>query len=154
VKTNYKIIRTDGRDDAFLNLVARLDQELRVYDGEDHSFYSQYNKTDKIEHAVLTMSEDGAVACGALRPFGTESMEIKRMYVLPEFRRMGISKLILQELELWSAELGYRRCILETGKRQVEAVALYRNCQYVEIPNYGPYKGVDNSICFEKWLMP
>ncbi len=153
VHQNYQMIRTDGRDEAFLKLVSNLDQELRVYDGEEHLFYSQYNKTDGIKHAVIALGSEKAIACGALRPYDTVSMEVKRMYVMPEFRRMGISKSILHELELWSAELGYRRCILETGKRQLEAVALYRNCQYVEIPNYGPYKGVENSICFEKWVL-
>lgn len=147
------MIRTDGRDSSFLTLVSNLDHELRVYDGEEHGFYAQFNKTDRIMHVVIALSSELAIACGALRHYDDVSMEVKRMYVMPEFRRMGISRSILHELELWSEELGYKRCILETGKRQLEAVALYRNSHYAEIPNFGPYEGVENSICFEKWLI-
>lgn len=59
---------------------------------------------------------------------------------------------ILKELEIWTKELGYEKTILETGKRQTEAVALYEKCGYKVIPNYGQYSGVENSICFEKQL--
>ena len=58
--------------------------------------------------------------------------------------------MILTELEAWAAELSYSKCILETGKRQPEAIALYLKQGYVNIPNYGQYAGVDNSVCFEK----
>jgi hypothetical protein len=42
--------------------------------------------------------------------------------------------------------------VLETGKRQPDAVALYKKCGYKQIPNYGQYIGMENSVCFEKWL--
>ena len=59
---------------------------------------------------------------------------------------------ILNELETWAKELGYEKTVLETVKRQTEAVALYNKSGYKVIPNYGQYIGVDNSICFEKIL--
>jgi putative acetyltransferase len=59
---------------------------------------------------------------------------------------------ILKELENWAKELGYSRCVLETGLRQTSAVLLYQKLAYIQIPNYGQYIGVENSVCFEKCL--
>ena len=74
------------------------------------------------------------------------------MFVPESHRNKGIASEILQALEIWSKELGYKKCILETGKKQPEAIRLYEKNQYVIIPNYGPYENVENSICFEKEL--
>jgi GNAT superfamily N-acetyltransferase len=67
-------------------------------------------------------------------------------------RGKGIAGKILSELETWAVEMGYYKCILETGTRQLEAVALYKKSAYSIIPNYGQYIGVENSLCFEKEL--
>ncbi len=50
----------------------------------------------------------------------------------------------------WASELGYTSCVLETGKRQPEAIALYTKNGYKIIPNYEQYEGVENSVCFRK----
>ena len=65
-------------------------------------------------------------------------------------RGKGIASKILTELEIWCVELGYKKCVLETGKNQPEAIALYKKNQYNIIPNFGKYEGVENSVCFEK----
>jgi len=74
------------------------------------------------------------------------------MYTLPDSRGKGVASLILAELERWAAELSYGKCVLETGKRQPEAIGLYKKRGYQLIPNYGQYTGVENSVCFEKVL--
>ena len=74
------------------------------------------------------------------------------MYTLPSMRGKGIASKILKELETWAAELSYKKCVLETGKKQPEAIQLYQNNGYHSIPNYGQYAGIDNSVCFEKEL--
>jgi GNAT superfamily N-acetyltransferase len=147
-----RIIRTDSNDKDFIELVKHLDRELAERDGNEHSFYAQFNKIDMIRHAVVLYEEERPVACGAMKQFDAESMEVKRMYTLPDYRGKGLGSLILEALEGWAAEMDYRRCVLETGKRQPEAIALYKKNGYVIIPNYGQYIGVDNSVCFEKRL--
>ncbi len=147
-----KIIRTTSENDDFRRLVAELDKELAVRDGDDHAFYSQYNKIDTIKYAVVAYVDDEAVGCGAIRPFDDASVEVKRMFVPLEHRGRGIARVILKELETWAAELRYKRCILETGLKQPEAIALYTKAGYTSIPNYGQYQGMYNSICFEKAL--
>ncbi len=76
------------------------------------------------------------------------------MYVSPQHRRRGIASRILVELESWALELACIKCVLETGKRQPEALELYRERGYIIIPNFGHYVGIENSLCFEKDLSP
>jgi GNAT superfamily N-acetyltransferase len=75
------------------------------------------------------------------------------MYVLPEERNRGVASQILHELEIWARELSFRKCVLETGKKQPEAIALYMRNSYIRVANYGQYAGVQNSVCFEKNLV-
>jgi putative acetyltransferase len=74
------------------------------------------------------------------------------MFVPLNKRARGIASAILAALETWCRELGIKKCILETGKNQPEAIALYKKNHYNIIPNFGKYEGVENSVCFEKEL--
>ena len=144
--------RTNSDDIDFINLVALLDQDLAIRDGKDHAFYNQFNKTDKIKHAVVYYENDIPVACGAFREKESDKTEIKRMYVQPDHRKKGIASAILKELEIWAKEVGYTYTILETGKNQPEAINLYQKQEYTIIPNYPPYEQMDNSVCMKKTL--
>lgn len=145
-----KLIRTDSSHHDFAGLVNKLDAELAIIDGDEHAFYAQYNGIDMIRHAVVLYVDEKAVACGAIKTLDDASMEVKRMYTLPEERGKGFASATLRELESWAAELGYSSCKLETGSRQPDAIALYTKQGYAVIPNYGQYAGVENSVCFEK----
>jgi putative acetyltransferase len=147
-----KIIRTNTADPDFVALVKQLDAELAIRDGKDHLFYSQFNSLDKIRHVVLAYDDSKPAGCGAIKKYSADTMEIKRMFVLSDHRRKGIAATVLTELEQWAAELSYTKCILETGKKQPEAIELYKKKGYQPIPNYGQYIGVENSVCFEKTL--
>jgi GNAT superfamily N-acetyltransferase len=132
--------------------VKELDADLKIRDGEDHAFYSQYNKSDNIKYVIVAYGNDTPVGCGAIKEYAPDTMEIKRMYVLPSKRGQGIASIILIELENWASELGYKKCVLETGKKQPEAIRLYTKNGYTLIPNYGQYIGMENSVCYEKEL--
>ena len=142
--------RKTSDDLDFQNLVALLDQDLKVRDGKDHSFYAQFNAIDKIRNVVVYYLESNPVGCGAFKEFDENTVEIKRMFVLPDFRGQGIAFTILKELELWAAEIKYSICVLETGKKQPEAIGLYQKAGYMTIPNYGQYENVENSVCMKK----
>ncbi len=146
------LTRTDSDNPDFIQLIRLLDAELAIRDGNEHSFYDQFNKIDKIRHVVVACENDIAVGCGAIKPFDLHTMEVKRMFTRPEHRGKGIAKTILRELEKWAAELLCNKCILETGKRQPEAIELYQRSGYILIRNYGQYEGIENSVCFEKPL--
>lgn len=145
-----RLLRTDSSNADFQALVIELDRYLAKTDGDEHAFYSQYNKSDGLKYVVLAYDGDKAVGSGAIKHFADDVMEVKRMYVHPEARGQGVASLVLRELENWTTELSYKKCLLETGVKQLEAVALYRKNAYEVVPNYGQYEGMENSICFEK----
>jgi len=145
-----KIVRTSSENKDFIDLVKLLDADLAERDGDDHAFYHQFNKIDVIKYVVVLYKNEKPIGCGAIKEFDATAMEVKRMYTSPESRGKGIATKILSELEAWTKELSYEKCVLETGKRQPEAVQLYTKSGYKMIPNYGQYAGIENSICFEK----
>ncbi|MBX7240700.1 MAG: GNAT family N-acetyltransferase [Bacteroidia bacterium] len=146
-------IKTTSENEDFGKLVRELDADLRIRDGEEHAFYAQFNKTASIKHVIVAYDQNIAVGCGAIKVFSEDTMEVKRMYVLPERRGEGIASIILAALEEWCKSLGYYRCVLETGKKQPEAIRLYQKNGYHLIPNYGQYLNVENSVCFEKRIL-
>lgn len=147
-----KIQRTDFKSADFIELVKKLDEELKIRDGEDHAFYAPFNVIDKINHVAVAYWFNVPVGCGAIKPYEAGVMEIKRMFVDPAHRGRGIATKILRELETWAGDLSYHRCLLETGIKQPEAIALYKKSGYLIVPNYGQYENVEGSVCFEKTL--
>ncbi|TCK66741.1 acetyltransferase (GNAT) family protein [Winogradskyella wandonensis] len=146
------LIRTTSKNPDFIELVKQLDAYLKITDGDEHEFYNQFNSIEALNNVVVAYDNITPIGCGAFKPFNDNSVEIKRMYVLPEARTAGVGKQILKDLEDWAAILGYTSCILETGKRQAEAVKFYRKCNYTETEKYGQYKDMENSLCFKKDL--
>ena len=128
----YKLIRTNSDNLDFQKLVRELDKDLAIRDGEEHAFFAQYNKIDAIKFVVVAYENEVAVGCGAIKEYEPNIMEVKRMFVSPDQRGKGIASLVLIELEKWAAELNYKKCILEKGIRQPEAISLYQTNVTVE----------------------
>jgi putative acetyltransferase len=145
-------LRTDSDNPDFQSLVFLLDADLRIRDGDEHAFYAQFNKIATIRNAIVCYVDDKAIGCGAFKQYDGLKVEIKRMFVLPEYRGHGLALKILNELELWATELNYHEFVLETGKKQPEAIRLYQKAGYTTIPNYGQYEGIENSVCMLKTL--
>lgn len=147
-----KILRTNTKNTDFIALVKLLDASLKISDGDEHDFYNRYNGIDLIKYAVVAYWNNVPVGCGAIKEFDPKSMEVKRMYTDTAYRGRKIASNILINLEVWAKDLGYERCVLETGKKQPAAIQLYLKNQYQITANYGQYIGVENSVCFEKKL--
>lgn len=145
-----RIERVDSHDVDFRNLVPLLDKDLAARDGKDAPFFAQYNKIDSIHYVIVAYYNDEPAGCGAIKYYEGDTIEVKRMYVKPEYRGKGIARVVLAELEKWAAELGFTFCILETGKKMIEAVGLYESSGYEYIPNYGQYAEVHTSVCMKK----
>jgi len=143
-------IRTQSDNADFQNLIALLDEDLAIRDGDDHSFYAQFNKIQNIRNVIVCFKDHKSIGCGAFKEYEPKIAEIKRMFVLPEYRGHGLGLDILRELEKWASELNYTECILETGKKQPEAIKLYQKAGYSIIKNYGQYENVENSVCMTK----
>ena len=144
--------RTDSDNTDFQKLVALLDEDLAIRDGNEHAFYDQFNKITNIRNAIVCYVDDMPIGCGAFKQYEEKKVEIKRMYVLPEYRGKSLGLKILKELEVWAAELNFEQCILETGKKQPEAIRLYQKAGYTIIENYGQYENVENSVCMIKTI--
>ena len=144
--------RTDALSADFRQLVTLLDADLAIRDGDEHPFFAQFNKLDTIPWVVVAYENGVPVGCGAIKKYADEVVEVKRMFTHSNARGKGIASAVLSELENWAAEMGFVKCILETGIRQPEAIALYNKCGYLRIPNYGQYEASVSSVCFEKHL--
>ena len=98
--------------------------------------------------------EGNPVACGALRPIDGVCVEVRRMFVTAAARRKGLARVILRELEVRAAGFAYTTMRLETGNRQLSAMALYETLGFKRIAPFGAYVNDPLSICFEKTVQP
>jgi putative acetyltransferase len=99
---------------------------------------------------VIAYELERPVACGALRPIDSATVEVRRMYVLKSARRSGLARKILVILEASAARMGYKVMCLETGSRQHPAMALYESFGFKRIAPFGEYVNDPTSICYEK----
>lgn len=105
---------------------------------------------------VLVRDDGGAaVACGAVQPWShtvpgasDEVGEVKRMYVVPEARGRGLSRIVLDELVVVARERGFTALVLETGIEQPEAIGLYTSYGFEPTEVFGPYADDPRSRCF------
>jgi putative acetyltransferase len=147
-----ELFRTTSENPDFRKLIYALDEDLYKRNGEAQLQYRQYNQVDSIDHVVLIYYEEKPVGCGCYKRFDDQTVEVKRMFVLPELRGKQLAARMLQELEKWAIEEGNTAAVLETGHRQVEAIRLYTVAGYSLTANYGQYIGMENSICYRKEL--
>jgi GNAT superfamily N-acetyltransferase len=92
--------------------------------------------------------------CGAWRVHRPGTVEIKRVYVEPEFRRQGLAQVLVGALERSAAEAGHRSVVLNTGNRQPEALALYARLGYRDVPGFGIYADAPDARFLGKDLVP
>lgn len=149
-----QIKRTKSSDNDFVLLVSMLDSELFDRYQAAQARYDKYNKIELNDTVILVYIEGTPAGCGCFKQYDNETAEIKRMFVSTNFRGKGISKIILKELEKWASEKGFSKTILETGKKQHEAIGLYKNSGYHPMDNFGQYKDFPTSVCFKKDLLP
>jgi putative acetyltransferase len=150
--TQPTIKRTTSADKDFQFLITCLDHELWNELKEDQATYDQYNKIPGLKTALVLYLNNSPVASGCFKEFANDTVEIKRMFVQKAYRGKGFSKNILDELEKWALEKGYRYAVLETSVHFTVAKKLYQRSGYIIIPNYGQYAGLPESVCMKKEL--
>ena len=128
------IKRTTSDNADFQSLVRLLDADLKIWDGDEHAFFAQLNKIEGLKNIIVCYQGDTPVGCGAFKKFDSKTLEIKGMFVQPNFRGKGFAMRILNELELWAKEINCWELILETGKKQPEAIGLYQKAGFSIIP--------------------
>lgn len=151
------IVEVDPTGDAALALLREAAIEARELYPELFTVDMPWPENQPTpKHGVyLVAYMDGLpVACGALRPIDGNSVEVRRMFVTSTARRKGLARAILQELEIRAAAFGYATMRLETGNRQLSAMALYETLGFRRIEPFGEYVNDSLSVCFEKMVRP
>ena len=149
------IRREDLESGVAYRLIEALNAELSAQYPEPGATHFRLDAAEVADHkgAFLVGYLDGEpVACGAIRCIDAGVAEIKRMFVIPAARGRGFSRLMLTALEDSARKLGIRRLVLETGPRQLEALALYRRAGFVAIARFGEYTHSELSLCMGKDL--
>ena len=134
-------------------LIEELESHLAEHYAQEsrHGFSVEKLLRDGV--AFFVVRQDGVLAgCGGIKFFGTEFGELKRMYVRPQFRGLGLGKLMLNHLADYSRQNGVTLLRLETGIHQKEAIALYEGFGFKRIPPFGDYWDDPVSLCYEKRL--
>ena len=149
------VLREEPYDGAAaVALTTRVQQEyVDRYGGPDETPVDPQEFAHPAGRFLVGYVDDVPVACGGIRVPQRRLAEIKRMYVVPERRGRGLSRLILGALEDAARELGCTRVRLETGLRQPEAIRLYETSGYEPIEAFGHYRGEPLSRCFGKTLV-
>ncbi len=150
---SFAIVKTDSKNSGFIKLIKLLDEDLSKRYGEVQAQYEKHNKIDLINDVIVVYKAESPVACGAFKEYDSQSVELKRIFVVPEQRRQGLARMIVCELEKLAESREYKYALLETGRKQYEAIDLYNKLGYLQIQNYGPYIGNANSICMKKALL-
>ena len=148
-----------GHPDALLLIEAVQEEYVVRYGGRDKTPLDPLMFEPPSGSFFVGYAGDAPVVSGAWRRRGdldlfgsTESAEIKRMYVAPQARGLGLARSMLSHLERTAAQAGARVMVLETGSAQPEAITLYLSSGYTRIEGFGHYKWSPENRCFGKPL--
>ena len=141
-------------------LVEEVQEEyVRRYGGRDETPIVPTYFDEPLGAFFVGYLQDRPVVIGAWRMRtdvevdGTRrTAEVKRMYVAPGARRVGLARAMLTHLESTARTAGAEVMVLETGMRQPEAITLYQSAGYTRVPGFGYYKDAALSRCFAKRL--
>jgi GNAT superfamily N-acetyltransferase len=152
MNNNITITKTTSENPDFINLITAFDAYLWAKYPELKTNYWGNNIIEINPNVVIVYLDDKPVACACFKKYDKNTIEIKRMFVLPEARGLGLAQRILQELEFWAHELGYSYSVLETLHKQTAAIELYQKAGYTIVDNYEPYVGLEMSVCMRKQI--
>ncbi|TBN57519.1 GNAT family N-acetyltransferase [Glaciihabitans arcticus] len=102
-------------------------------------------------HTVIAIDDGVPVGHAALRPWN-EELEVKKVFIAANARGRGLSRALMTELERVAGERGIPSLVLQTGDRQLAAIALYESMGYRPIEVYGLYNAIPRALCYRKNL--
>ena len=134
----------------FRALAAMLDAYYFSLVGDIQHKYAESNRPENMSALAVCYVGEKPVACGAWKALDGGVAEIKRIYVLPEFRRRGVATGLIWALEGNAARAGRQKLILETAVDTTGSHQLYLSLGYQIRNYYGSPAGAENCLCFEK----
>lgn len=134
-------------------LAKQLDAYYISLVGDVHLKYAAVNDPKNMACIIVAYEGNTPVGCGCWKPVDEQTAEIKRIFVLPLYRRRGIASSIIDLLESHICASGYEKVLLETARTTDDSKALYLSLGYKEIPYYGSPAGAENCRCFLKEVL-
>ncbi|MBF4470202.1 GNAT family N-acetyltransferase [Flavobacterium sp. HJJ] len=147
------VIKTTSENPDFVLLIQTFDAYLWDRYPRLKKDYWGNNLIEFNTNVFIVYLDEKAVACGCFKKYNKESAELKRMFVLPEARGLGMAQLVIKELEAEAKNQGFEVLILETLYKQTEAINFYQKTGFRIIDNYGPYVGLADSVCMSKSII-
>ncbi len=147
-------LRCSGNNKDFIENCRLLDEDLDLRVGKimKRDKYAQYNLIDKINEAIVVYRGNHPIGGGSIRPYDENTVELKRVFVIPTEQGKGIGTELVSKLIEWAKELGYKKMILETGEFLAESCHVYSKLGFKKISNYGVYVDMPESFCMGKEL--
>jgi len=147
------MIRTTSENPDFKHLTDLLDDELCLLYNTQKADYEEYNRITNLPTVILAYDNDKAIGCGCFKIYDENTIELKRMFVVPSFRGKGIASAMVQELEAWAKEQGFHEVVLETGNKQPEAIAMYQKLGYSDSKKPEQNHEIGHSVFMRKRLV-
>lgn len=148
-----KVVKTTSENPDFIFLIGTFDAYLWDRYPELKKDYWGNNIIEFNANVLIVYLDEKPVACGCFKKYNEKSVELKRMFVLPEARGLGLAQLVIKELEEEAKNQGFEVLILETLYKQIEAINLYQKSGFKIVENYEPYVGLLNSVCMSKSII-
>jgi len=154
MNAKLEVVKTTNKNPDFLLLIETFDAYLwDRYPELKHEYWGN-NIIDVFNDNVFLIYKDGkASACGCFKKYDQWSVELKRMFISPEARGLGLAQMVIKELETEAIKQGFKTMILETLYKQTEAINLYQKIGFKIVENYEPYIGLENSVCMSKSII-
>ena len=145
---------TNGHDPDFRAFYLKTEEYYnRIAGGADRRRgFMPYNISESVTDALIALDGEKAVGCAGLKPYSDSDIEVKRVWVEPEYRGRHVAREMMTLLEAEAAKKGYRRAILQTRPVMGDAVGLYLSLGYRLIDNYPPYDKLEGAVCYAKEL--
>jgi GNAT superfamily N-acetyltransferase len=153
MNTRVQVEKTTSENPDFIFLYNTFDTFLWERYPELKTEYWGNNLIEFNPDVIVVYLNEKPVACGCIKKYNIDTAELKRMFVMPEARGLGLAQLVLKELEINAKQKGFSFLVLETLYKQIEAISLYQKFGLEIIENYKPYVGLTNSICMGKSII-
>jgi GNAT superfamily N-acetyltransferase len=153
MNSTTKVVKTTSENPDFLFLIETFDTFLWERYPELKKEYWGNNIIEFNSNVFIIYLDDEPVACGCFKKYNKNAVELKRMFVSPKARGLGLAQMIIRELEVEARNQGFEIMILETLYKQIEAINLYQKVGFKIVDNYEPYVGLTNSICMSKTII-
>ncbi|MBR2991885.1 MAG: GNAT family N-acetyltransferase [Clostridiales bacterium] len=147
--SELEFIWTDGNNEEFHQFYLETEDYYSSIVGgkKNREGFIPYNLSESISAVLLAYMDGVAVGCAGLKKYNDSDVEIKRVWVEPDYRSRHIATELMDRIEDKAREMGFKRAVLQTRPIMEDAVGLYEKRGYELIGNYPPFDKLEGAIC-------